>query len=275
MNHYFRYLALAPVLAIAVAVSAADELDSEKLRGMWNCVSAVIDGRTLSEETVKELKLTMTSDKYKTERGAQVLFDSVHKLDLTKTPREIEMIGTEGDLKGKAALGIYALEGDMLRICYSIPGKPRPTAFESKTGSGIFLVTWKRAAAPNDAAVQEFKRMDGTWKCLALDYDGNKLSAAQLEAVRLVQTGDKYASKVGDTIIDGGTLMIDPTKKPKTIDAMATTGSAKGRTLLGIYEFDGDDYKICFGDTGNPRPTEFAAGAGSGNILIVYKREKS
>ena len=115
------------------------------LLGSWTCVSAVIDGKPLAEGTAKELRLTMTTDRYKTERGDQVLFDSTYTLAASKTPAEIDMVGTEGDLKGKAALGILKLDGDILTMCYVMPGIQRPTAFDSQPNSGIFLVVWKRA----------------------------------------------------------------------------------------------------------------------------------
>jgi uncharacterized protein (TIGR03067 family) len=104
-----------------------------------------VNGKPLTEPTVKLLHLTLTKDRYKTEKGSEVLFDSSYTVDASKNPKQINMIGTEGDLKGKEAQGIYALEGDTLRICYTMPGKPRPTAFESAVGSEAYLVVWKRA----------------------------------------------------------------------------------------------------------------------------------
>jgi uncharacterized protein (TIGR03067 family) len=96
-------------------------------------------------ETAGQLRLTLTADRYKTERGEQVLFDSTYRLDAKQDPPHIDMIGTEGDLKGKAALGIWKLDGEQLTMCYVMPGSPRPTKFESQPQSGAFLVVWKRA----------------------------------------------------------------------------------------------------------------------------------
>ena len=115
------------------------------LIGTWICVSAMIDGRPLPEETVQQLRLTLTAKRYKSERGDQVLFDSTYTVDPSKDPPQIDMIGTEGDLKGKPALGIYKLDGDSLTLCYVMPGKERPTKFESPPQSGVFMVVYKRS----------------------------------------------------------------------------------------------------------------------------------
>ena len=119
--------------------------DAAALRGSWTCVSAVVDGKPLPEKTVRQLKLVLTADRYKTERGDEVLFDSTYRLDPGHKPGRIEMIGTEGDAAGKPALGIYLLEGDTLKICYAMPGGKRPERFDSAPGSGAFLVLWRRA----------------------------------------------------------------------------------------------------------------------------------
>ena len=115
------------------------------LPGTWTCVSATINGSPLAEEAARQLKLTMTADRFKTERGEQVLFDSTYTVDPAKNPPHIDMIGTEGELKGKPALGIYKLDANQLTLCYVMPGSPRPQALESQPQSGAFLIVWKRA----------------------------------------------------------------------------------------------------------------------------------
>jgi uncharacterized protein (TIGR03067 family) len=136
-----------PCILILLAACSATHHRTAKmnlLTGTWMGVSATVDGRALPDTTVNQLRLTLTADRYKTEKGNEVLFDSTYTVDPSKSPKEINMIGTEGDLTGKTAQGIYSLEGDTLQVCYTMPGKPRPGAFSSPAGSGISLVVWKR-----------------------------------------------------------------------------------------------------------------------------------
>ena len=56
----------------------------------------------------------------------------------------MDVIGTDGPNKGKTFLAIYELEGDMLRICYDLAGKTRPTAFATEQGTKLFLVRYRR-----------------------------------------------------------------------------------------------------------------------------------
>ena len=126
--------------------SMATEIkEMKELTGEWECVSAVNDGKEVDEATVKKLRLTLTKEgAYKTTLGDRILFDSTCKIDSTKTPKSIDMIGTEGENKGKAAQGIYKLVEGKLSICYTMPGKQRPTDFKSESGSAATLVRWQR-----------------------------------------------------------------------------------------------------------------------------------
>lgn len=136
--------AAGPLLWNGAAGAEARRAESP-LRGTWACASAVVDGKPLPEKTVKELRLTITADRYKTERADEVLFDSTYHLDPSKDPKQIEMTATEGDAAGKPALGIYSVEGDTLKMCYVMPGRARPKTFESPAGSKAYLVTWTRS----------------------------------------------------------------------------------------------------------------------------------
>ena len=65
-----------------------------------------------------------------------------------------------------------------------------------------------------------------------------------------------------------GSYKLDASKQPKEID-MAMTGKGKAETSLGIYTLDGDNLKICFGQT---RPTELKTTKDDKFNLITFKR---
>jgi hypothetical protein len=71
-------------------------------------------------------------------------------VDPSKNPKTMDYQMTEGVTKGKTQLGIYELDGDTFRSCFSAPGAERPTEFTTKPGDQRTLTVWKREkqAAP-------------------------------------------------------------------------------------------------------------------------------
>jgi uncharacterized protein (TIGR03067 family) len=122
-----------------VSMSAA-----EQLPGVWQTIFTIFSGQALPSETVETIRLTLTPTRFTTQRGTEILFDSIYTTDTTKIPMQIEMIGTGIDFEGKPALGIFILEGETLQLCYRMPGCHRPTEFTSLPGSDAFMITLKR-----------------------------------------------------------------------------------------------------------------------------------
>ena len=136
-------------------------------------------------------------------------------------------------------------------------------------GAGVLT-----AGDEDEAIKKDRKQMAGTWRVISYEKDGKKAPADQLEKTRSILSDDGKATvqRDGKTIAEGN-IKIDPTKKPKQSEATYTEGELKGKTVLGIYEVDGDSMKICFSLPGKDRPTEFSSKPGSGHVLIVYKRD--
>lgn len=66
-----------------------------------------------------------------------------------------------------------------------------------------------------------------------------------------------------------GEYKLDPKAKPKTIDLISD-----GRTAPGIYELDGDTFKMCMSEGQNAvRPEEFKPG-GMRTVVVTFKRVK-
>jgi uncharacterized protein (TIGR03067 family) len=133
----------------------------------------------------------------------------------------------------------------------------------------VFLLA---ADDADEKVKEEMARFQGTWRMVSLEAGQNKLTEDALKDFRLKIEGDKFIATEGKSE-NHGTFKVDPSKKPKTIDIIMTNGE-KRQTMLGIYELEGDTYKLCGDMSGKSRPTEFAIKPGSGYILEVLKREK-
>ena len=115
--------------------------------------------------------------------------------------------------------------------------------------------------------------IEGTWLPSEAELGGRKFPDEVRKSTRLVIKGDQYTVTVG-TQPDRGTCKLDPSAKPKAMDITGTEGPNKGRTILAIYERDGDTLRICYDLSGKSRPTEFGTKAGTRLFLVTYKREE-
>lgn len=56
----------------------------------------------------------------------------------------LEMTESPNHKKGEQFHGIFAFDGDTMKLCYGPAGQPRPTKFESPKGSDVFSEVWTR-----------------------------------------------------------------------------------------------------------------------------------
>jgi uncharacterized protein (TIGR03067 family) len=132
-------------------------------------------------------------------------------------------------------------------------------------------------ARPQDeASKSDLKKMEGTWKVTLHEMEGKKTTDEENAKadVKLVIKASKYALSIGGKEIAAGTIKLDASKKPSTIDALTTSGPQEGKTMQGIYEVKGDEMRVCFAQPGKERPTAFSTKEGSGHLLLGYKRIK-
>ncbi|MBI1917379.1 MAG: TIGR03067 domain-containing protein [Planctomycetes bacterium] len=114
-----------------------DDATKDKIEGTWVVVSATRNGKTNDE--IKDDKVTFKDGKL-TIKAKNKDETATYKVDPAKKPKEID-ITHEG---GKTMQGIYVVEGDTLKVCFSKPDSPRPTEFSAKEGSDCMLVVLKR-----------------------------------------------------------------------------------------------------------------------------------
>ena len=115
--------------------------------------------------------------------------------------------------------------------------------------------------------------IEGTWLPETAELGGKMFPDEVRKTIKLVVKGDKYTVTVGEKV-DKGTVKLNPSAKPRELDITGTDGPNKGRTILAIYERNGDTLRICYHLGGKNRPTEFKSREGSKLFLVTYKREK-
>ena len=131
------------VLMSGLAARSSEAKDGESIQGTWLPATAELGGKMFPDEVRKTIKLVVKDGKYTVTIGKNVDRGTV-KLNPAAEPKELDITGTDGPNKGKTILAIYERDGDTLRVCYDLSGKNRPTAFKTREGTQLFLVTYKR-----------------------------------------------------------------------------------------------------------------------------------
>lgn len=142
-----------------VLPSLCDADDRQALVGTWKITVYQDDGNdrlsrlgarpAKKDKPARVAKLVFTSDECYLIRGdgrremASGLTNAGWKsitLDESTTPKSIDIMGFAGkeNEKTKTYPGIYEIDGDRLRICYSETSPKRPTKFESNGHDNLF-----------------------------------------------------------------------------------------------------------------------------------------
>jgi uncharacterized protein (TIGR03067 family) len=106
--------------------------------------------------------------------------------------------------------------------------------------------------------------LQGTWNVTALEIDGQEISRAMPGDARIVIKGDRFTS-IGMGPVYEGTLKLDASTNPRQLNMHFDAGPEKGNTNLGIYELNGNTWRLCLATRGTVRPSSFASKAGSGS----------
>ena len=131
------------------------------------------------------------------------------------------------------------------------------------------------ALAQDEATKKELAALAGTWRVTAIEANGQRRTGTALPNMVVKVEGDRYRQEAAGQLIESGTLKLDPTAKPKTIDMTVQSGMAKGKVQRGIYRLEGDTWIVCAPEAGvKERPTEFTSKGGKGWMVFELKRVK-
>lgn len=114
-------------------------------------------------------------------------------------------------------------------------------------------------------------KLQGAWNIVSVTVDGAPLGPEELRQAKLTIAGNRFtATGMGDAY--EGAIEVDSSATPKVIRLHFTAGPEKGNTNEGIFEFDGDRWRLCLNMRGGPRPAKFASEPGTGLALEVLER---
>ena len=137
---------VAMIGALSGGIRAAEpsQKDIEAMQGVWTIESFTLDGNKVSGEQLKNWRRIVERNHATWKNGAATMVELDIKFDPSQEPMTLDSMIATGDSKGQTFLAIYELNGDELRVCFASTGKPRPTEYSSKPGSGQSLYTARR-----------------------------------------------------------------------------------------------------------------------------------
>jgi len=269
------------------------------LEGTWNFTYLEIDGSVIPSNALTASRLMIDGDRFRSE-SPEANYEGIFNINVEADPHEIDIEFIEGPEAGNWNYGIFCFEGDELKLCLDLNGKPRPEKFGTSLGSGRAYETLKRTsnsrpknvvggtpALPQSSApvqiqagfefagCQTLMRLEGEWTAVRVIRDGKELPEM------MVRTGLRKAAQNRITIMFGGQIMtealvkIDESANPVHVDYCNTGGMCPAGTVqLGLLKWIGGEVCFCTGAPGSPRPVDFNCPAGSGQTFSQWRRRQ-
>jgi RNA polymerase sigma factor (sigma-70 family) len=131
--------ALVPTALAAPDDTAKAEAELKKLQGTWVIISGEKGGEKREGNGEEQLKID--GGTFSIWHGGHVEESGTIKLGPSKNPMEIDLQFEEGKKEGKTGLGIYAWDGEDLRLCVGDPGGgKRPADFTTMPEDRVLIV---------------------------------------------------------------------------------------------------------------------------------------
>lgn len=143
--------------------------------------------------------------------------------------------------------------------------------------TAIALCSFGAALAQDDAAKKELAKFAGAWDIVRGVENGEASSDNLVQNLKFIFKGNQLTFLGDEGImkrVEKITIKIDPGTTPRCVDLHVVAGSKKDLLLEGIYEWKGDELRLCISHEPGNRPLEFDSKAGSNRLLFVLKRQK-
>jgi uncharacterized protein (TIGR03067 family) len=131
----------------------------------------------------------------------------------------------------------------------------------------LLLAQTSPTAPPADAAKKLLDQIQGSWRVVT--FNGQDVPASA-EAY-LVFKGDKYEQWTNNSVDERGSLKLDASTKPVSIDFVITEGNDAGKVQLGLVDITGDTLSLAFAAPGGATRPKTPADAELVAILTKSK----
>jgi uncharacterized protein (TIGR03067 family) len=205
------------------AQPAAEEL--QRLQGTWRVEAWEEGGKAVAAADLKKRGVFFGGNIFVFRRDDKVFQAGSIQLDPGKSPRTINLSVREGEGKDDVMLGIYALEGDTLKLCFDPQGQSRPADFKPEAKAGFTLITLKKPKPPADETVD----IVGKYRSELVEASGKVLVTEALVEKR----GDAYmvTYTLNDKVLFIGTAL-------RKGDQLSMCWVSAGQAGVSVYKIE-------------------------------------
>jgi uncharacterized protein (TIGR03067 family) len=119
----------------------------------------------------------------------------------------------------------------------------------------------------------QHKGLAGSWVPVAANVSGKELVVAELRVKYLVLDGRDYSIiDRSNQIVDKGEYLVNDNAIPWTIDIVGRDGPNAGRSMLAIFQLEGDRLTVCYDLDSDARPSNMEPLEDQLLLCITYAR---
>ncbi|GBD37325.1 hypothetical protein HRbin36_02456 [bacterium HR36] len=119
---------------------------------------------------------------------------------------------------------------------------------------------------------RELARMQGEWRAIAGERDGQLRPRAFLEALRVRVEGEVLILELGQRR-QRLRMILHPELRPKAIELVHLDGKEQGEVWQGIYALQEQRWRLCLSPPNVPRPDDFLTRPGTGRELLLLEKK--
>jgi uncharacterized protein (TIGR03067 family) len=124
---------------------------------------------------------------------------------------------------------------------------------------------------PGDVRADDVDRMQGGWKATYGEVGGNVGTGKQLKGYRVTIDGNRFTFAEGDKTEVVHFTVSEGARPWRHIDFWQSADK-KRKLYHGIYHFDGNSLKLCWGAAGRARPTDFTTKESNDRRFFIIRR---